>query len=172
MTHPINAIVTDLSHWDPADDYAAAKAAGVVGVIYKATEGTGYTDPTYVDQQHAAKTAGLKWGAYHFGNAESVAAQIENFMRFASPDLDELFCLDWEDNGDSTMSAAQAEEWITGVETRLQRPGQCVIYSGSCAKEQLGDRKVEFFGSRRLWLAQYSTPGVVVKVIRDSGRSG
>jgi hypothetical protein len=103
MRDKINAMVVDLSHWDPAKDYKAVKNDGIVGVIYKATQGTNYTDPTYVEQQRAAKAAGLRWGAYHFAEATDVGAQVQNFMNFASPDPDELFCLDWEDNGSNTM---------------------------------------------------------------------
>jgi len=156
MAEPISAMVVDLSHWDPADDYDAVAADGIVGVIYKATEGQSYTDPTYVAQQHAAKAAGLKWGAYHFADSSNVNGQVANFLRFAAPDPDELFCLDWEDNGSDTMSAADAKDWITQVETALGRPGECVIYSGNTAKELISGRD-EFFGARRLWLAQYGT---------------
>jgi lysozyme len=158
MSEPIKPMIVDLSHWDPADDYDAVKADGIVGVIYKATQGTGFTDDTYVAQQKAAKAAGLKWGCYHFAEATNVDQQVANFLRFAAPDPDELFCLDWEDYGSNTMSADQAKDWIEQVEGNLGRPGQCVIYSGNTAKELL-EVPDEFFGSRRLWLAQYgSTP--------------
>jgi lysozyme len=149
-------MVVDLSHWDPASDYNAVKAAGIVGVIFKATEGTSYTDNHYVSQQKAAKAAGLKWGAYHFADASSVNAQIDNFMKFACPDPDELFCLDWEDNNGNCMSAANAKTWISEVESRLKRPNECVIYSGNTAKEKISG-KDSFFGARRLWLCQYTT---------------
>jgi len=156
----INPLVVDLSHWDPADDYQEVLQAGIVACIYKATEGQSYNDPTYVDQQHAAKAAGLRWGAYHFADASDVDGQINNFMSFACPDDDELFCLDWEDNGGDVMSADDAKHWISEVEKALGRPGQCVIYSGNTAKELINGDDA-FFGSRRLWLAQYSsTPSV------------
>lgn len=155
----MNPIVVDLSHWDPADDYTAAKKDGIVGVIYKATEGTSYTDPTYVGQQQAAKMVGLKWGSYHFATAASVSGQIENYLRYASPDPDELFCLDWEDYGSNTMSLDDVKTWITEVEAALRRPQECVLYSGNTAKEALGEEVDDFLGARRLWLCQYgSTP--------------
>src|SRR5262245_31523877 len=154
-----NPLVVDLSPWDPADDYEAVMAAGIVGVIYKATEGTGYTDPTYVSQQHAAKAAGLLWGAYHFADSSDVSKQIDNFLRFACPDPDELFCLDWEDNGGDTMSLSAVKEWISEVETRLNRPGECVLYGGNTIKERgNGD---EFLTARRLWLCQYGNEAVL-----------
>lgn len=154
----INAKVVDLSHWDPAKDYDAVKRAGIVGVIFKATEGARYQDRDYAQQQRAAKKAGLLWGAYHFADGTSVKGQVDNFMKFAYPDPDELFCLDWEDNptGHGKMSMEAAEEWIAVVEHELGREGQCVIYSGNTAKERLGSTVNKFFGSRRLWLCQYS----------------
>src|SRR5215471_5440604 len=161
MSEPVNPMVVDLSHWDPADDYAKVKADGIVGVIYKATEGQSYTDTTYVEQQHAAKAAGLKWGAYHFADASDVDGQVRNFMNFACPDPDELFCLDWEDNpsGSGKMSISQAKDWITQVETALGRPNECVVYGGNTIKEAIGDSSDDFFAARRLWLCQYgSTP--------------
>ena len=72
-------------------------------------------------------------------------SQMNNFMKFACPDPDELFCLDWEDNGGNVMSAADAKTWITQVENQLGRPGECVIYSGNTAKEHISG-KDSFFG--------------------------
>jgi lysozyme len=154
-------MVVDLSHWDSASDYNKVKSASIFGVIYKATQGTSSTDGTYVRQQRAAKSAGLLWGAYHFADGGDVHKQIDNFMRFASPDPDELFALDWEDNGGNRMSTADVKTWITEVEKQLNRPNQCVIYSGNTAKQNI-DGKDSFFGARRLWLAEYTngTPTV------------
>jgi lysozyme len=157
MAYPIRPLFVDLSHWDPASSYSAVKEDGMVGVIFKATEGSGYTDPTYVQQQQSAKAAGLKWGAYHFATAATTSAQIDNFMRYASPDPDELFCLDWEDYGDNTMSLSAVKEWIAEVEKQLDREGECVLYSGNTAKEALGDDVDTFLGARRLWLCQYGS---------------
>ena len=61
-----------------------------------------------------------------------------------------LFCLDWEDNADKTMSKAKAREWIEIVESALGRPGQCVIYSGSTAKERLGSKADAFWRASSL----------------------
>jgi lysozyme len=159
MSYPINFMVVDLSHYDPAQDYNSVCAAGIVGVIYKATQGTGYTDPTYAGQRTAALKAGLKWGAYHFGDGSKIKQQVANFLGFAQIDSDTLFCLDFEDNGSNTMSLDQAKQFIIGVENGLGRPGESVLYSGNLIKEGLGNRQDDFWGSRRLWLAQYgSTP--------------
>jgi lysozyme len=155
MSYPVNFMVVDLSHYDPASDYNKVKAAGIVGVIYKATQGAGYQDPTYNAQRTAALKAGLKWGAYHFGDGSDVKKQIANFLGFAQIDPETMFCLDYEPNNSSQMSLAQAKDFIKEAEDGLGRPCECVLYSGSQIKEQLGNKKDEFFGARRLWLAQY-----------------
>jgi lysozyme len=149
----VNPLVVDLSHWDPAYDYDAVANEGIVGVIYKATEGGSYTDPTYVSQQHAAKVAGLMWGAYHFADSSDVGRQVENFLNYACPDPDELFCLDWEDNGGDSMPLEDVKIWIEAVETALCRPGQCVLYGGNTIKENCNADP--FLTKRRLWLCQY-----------------
>lgn len=156
----MQAVVVDLSHWDPASDYTAVKNAGIVGVIFKATQGQSYNDPTYKSQRDKAKAAGLRWGAYHFGDGTSVAGQVNNFVNFANLGEDELFCLDWEDS-DNNMSRDQAQQFIADVEFRLNRSAQCVLYSGNRAKDVLGSSIDPFFGKRRLWLAQYSTTAKV-----------
>src|SRR5258705_4546521 len=111
--------VVDLSHYDPAKNYAEVKAAGVVGVIYKASQGTGYTDPTYRDQRKAALAVGLKWGAYHFGDGSDPLAQVANFLNFAEIDGSTLFALDYEDNSDNTMDLGEAEAFVRAVEAAL-----------------------------------------------------
>src|SRR5215467_2138037 len=163
----VNPLVIDLSHWDPADDYGAVKDDGIAGVIYKATEGQGYTDPTYPEQQQAAKKWGLKWGAYHFADGTKTSGQIDNFLRYACPDPDELFCLDWEDNpgGNGKMSLSQVKEWTDEVEKALRRPGECVIYGGNTIKENgNGD---PFLLERRLWLCQYGSNAVLPEGYTD-----
>jgi GH25 family lysozyme M1 (1,4-beta-N-acetylmuramidase) len=148
-------LVIDLSHYDPAEDYAKVKAEGVVGIIYKATQGSSYTDPTYCDQRKAALAAGLKWGAYHFGDGSDPLTQAANFLAFAQVDDSTVFCLDYEDNGDNTMALGQAQLFVRAVEFVLERPGQCVLYSGNLIKEDLSGPN-RFWNSRRLWLADYN----------------
>jgi lysozyme len=148
-------MVVDLSHWDPATSYPDVKANGIVGVIYKATQGQSYTDPTYKGQRNAALAAGLQWGAYHFGDDSDPAGQVDNFIKFAEPDKDTLICLDWEDYNNVTMSIEQAKAFISILEDKLGRPNECVLYSGNKAKEALGPTADPWWGNHRLWLAYY-----------------
>lgn len=160
MSYPINLMVVDLCHYDTVLSYDKVKAAGIVGVIYKATEGMGYIDSTYPDERTKALKAGLLWGAYHFANNGDVNVQVANFIAYAQIDPASLFVLDWEDNGKNTMSLGQAQAWIEGVENALGRPGECVLYSGNVIKEKLTAPNA-FFNSRRLWLPQYGSKPVL-----------
>lgn len=159
----INRLVLDLSHHETVQSWDKVKADGIVGIIYKATQGTGYHDPTYFPARAAAIDAGLLWGSYHFGDHSDVTKQIDNFVDYAKPYPDELFCLDLEDNGDNSMTLMQARQWVDGVEAELGRAGQCVVYSGNTLKEMLGNTVSTFWGKRRLWLAQYGTTPKVQK---------
>jgi len=148
----------DISHYEWPADLNALADSGCVGVIYKATQDTGYQDPTYGEARAACYAAGMLWGVYHFGEAGSVQGQVDNFLSYSLPTSDDLICLDLEDYGSSTMTLAQAKEWITSVEANLSRPNQCVIYSGNWIKERLGDSTSDpFWSAHRLWLCQYGT---------------
>ena len=157
----INRLVLDLSHHETVQDWSAVKADGIVGIIYKSTQGTGYHDSTYHKAKVKAKAAGFLWGSYHFADGTSVDEQVRNYLNYTSIENDELFCLDLESYGDNTMNLQQAAMFVEKVEKALGRENQCVLYSGNLIKEMLGNTKSEFWGARRLWLAQYgNTPSV------------
>lgn len=149
----MNPVVTDLSHWNGAIDFDKVKAAGILGVINKATQGTSIVDKTYAARRKAAVKTGLLWGAYHFADASDVNKQVAHFLRTAAPDFNTLLALDWEPNRGNTMSLDQAKEFCRLVfEKTGQRP---VIYSGNLIKEVLGDRPDPFLSTHRLWIPQY-----------------
>lgn len=145
-------LVVDLSHHNEIDDWAKVYAAGIRGVIHKATQGTGMVDTTYAARKEAALSAGLLWGAYHFADDSDVTKQVDNFLSAVKPDGRTLLCLDYEPNGSRTMSFAQAKQWLKLVFERTgQRP---VLYSGNLIKEQMVAAD-DFVNAHRLWLAQY-----------------
>jgi len=156
MTIP-NRKVIDISHHNDVSSFDAVFAAGVRGVIHKATEGTGFVDDQYLKRCAPAMRAGLLWGAYHFAHGgESISEQVQNFLNLVGVDNDTLYALDWEPSGSGpTMTAAEAKKFIQLLEAQIGE-GRCVIYSGSTAKEMISGSD-PFFGSRRLWLAQYGT---------------
>jgi GH25 family lysozyme M1 (1,4-beta-N-acetylmuramidase) len=150
----INFKVVDIYHGDRVTSFKKAHDAGLVGVIHKATTGATGRDSQYSDRRKPALDAGLLWGAYHWGTAADVDKQVANFLKKAAPDENTLVALDYEPTGANTMSLAQARAFLTKIEKELGR--KAIIYSGHLIKQKLGEKKDAFFGSHRLWLAQYA----------------
>src|SRR5262245_24899884 len=163
----INRKVLDISHHNDVTSWDAIRNAGIVGIIHKATEGTGYTDDQYLKRCAPAMRAGLIWGAYHFANGSNVKAQVDHFLDVVGVDDETLYALDWEDdpNG-NTMSASQAKEFLQRIGERIGMY-RCIVYSGNTAKSLLGSKPDEFFGKHRLWLAQYASSGITVQASWD-----
>lgn len=152
-----NFMVVDLSHHNSDTDFTKAKAAGVVGIIHKATQGTGFADPQYAARRTAALAAGLLWGAYHFGTGADATSQLKYFLKVAAPDDQTLVALDIEENEQTppnSMSIDQATEFLQGIETALGR--KAIIYGGAYLKENLGGSQDAYLAQHKLWWAQYS----------------
>lgn len=153
-------VVIDLSHHNATPDFVKAKAAGIVGVIHKSTQGTAFVDPTYHERRQAALNAGLLWGAYHFGTGADGVEQAEHFLRATAPTTAELLVLDLEANGQGpSMSLAEAHAFITHVSDTAGRfPG---VYTGHYIKELLGPARDPILVKCWLWLSQYGSTPVV-----------
>ena len=158
----INLMVVDLYHGDAVTSFADAAKSGIRGIIHKATQGTTIADSAYAARRKSALAAGLLWGAYHFATDADVDAQVAHFLSVVQPDSATLVALDFEPYSNHTMRLAQARRFLLTVKQKLGR--RAVLYSGNLIKEQLGSKVDAFFGSHRLWLAQY---GPVPKVQRS-----
>ena len=147
-------VVVDLSHHNGNVDLTKAQQAGIVGVIQKATQGTGMVDNMYTTNRQKAQAAGLLWGAYHFGTAGDGAAQADFFLNTANADEQTLLVLDFEPNKNSTMTLDQARAFVSRIKQVTGRfPG---LYSGNLIKEQLGGKPPDPILSQCfLWIAQY-----------------
>lgn len=156
MSFPIDLMVVDLYHGDLPVDYVKMKAAGVVGIIFKASQGTSSYDPAYTDQRMKALAAGMLWGAYHYADNSAPSLQVHNFLTHAAPNSRTLMVLDYEDNGDASMNLSAAQTFVTMVEKETVRPNSVVLYSGNRIKETMTAGSQAFWSTRRLWLAQYS----------------
>jgi lysozyme len=145
--------VIDIYHGNIVHDFAALKAAGILGVIHKCTQGANYADPLYAIRRKLATDAGLLWGAYTFNTGEPVISQVNQFISHAEPDAQTLMCLDFEDNPTSNMSLGQMRQFLQSAGTMLGR--KLVLYSGNRIKDLLGNQIDFTLGGHRLWLAQY-----------------
>src|SRR2546423_7691789 len=79
----------DVSHWNGSIDWSQVAASGERFVVMKATEGTGYVDPTYSSNRQGALAAGLVVTAYHFARpdlhpaAAGAAAEADHYVDVA-----------------------------------------------------------------------------------------
>lgn len=87
-------------------------------VIVKATEGTGYVNPTCDPMYQAAKAAGKKVGVYHFArnSVNSADAEADFFVKNVQGYIKQaVLVLDWED---ATHDVAWALRWLQQVEAK------------------------------------------------------
>src|SRR5262245_19824008 len=98
----------DLSHWNTVpESFKPARAAGIIGVIHKATEGAGSVDPKLEARHWLAQDAGMLWGVYHFIRPGNITNQVDFFLDTVADcsDAHTLYALDWEDSGVSLDDA-------------------------------------------------------------------
>lgn len=151
----INPMVLDVSHHNAIarGGFERMRDFGIRGIIHKASQGLSYADPTYAQRRHDATAAGLLWGAYHFADSSDPKTQALRFLSAANPDGETLLALDYEPCGDKTMTLEGARAFLQAIEAATGR--KAVLYSGNLIKETLRGAD-PYFGSHRLWLAQYS----------------
>lgn len=142
--------IIDVSHFNSID-LSAAKAAGIVAVIHKATQGATFQDPMYASRRATAKQLGLLWGAYHFGTAATVAQQLQNFISTAQLEPGDLAALDYESNAGDQMTLQQAEEFVTMFQ---QQQGYFpLIYGSDLLRAAAAPSSL---ASCNLWIADYA----------------
>jgi lysozyme len=145
--------VADIFHYDSVTSFVDARAGGLLGAIHKATTGASGVDDAYAGRRAQATAAGLLWGAYHWGTAAPVADQINHFLTVAQPNAQTLVALDFESTPGNQMTLDLARAFLQGISDQLNR--KAVLYGGGLLAASLGDTVDPFFGSHRLWLAEY-----------------
>jgi lysozyme len=148
--------VIDLSHYNTVQSFQMVKDSGILGVIHKATEGTGFVDALYNEHRKEAISAGLLWGAYHVGIQKDVRGQVNHFLDVVRPGPTDLMVLDFEPNSrEGTMTLAEAEFFVEYTNERIARfPG---LYSGQAfILDQLGNTLKTPLQNCFLWIARYS----------------
>ena len=105
---------------------ATPDTSGLSFAFVKVTEGTGYTNPLWVQQRDHAKAAGLVWGGYaypHMANAPQTEADF--FLSQVAWKPGDLIVLDWEgyDAANSGVSharqAAYKDTWLRYVKSKM-----------------------------------------------------
>lgn len=154
-------VVIDISHHNgPSLNFAKAKAAGIIGVLHKASQGFSGLDPMYAANRRKAVNAGLMWGAYHFGTGGDGTAQADVFLKAAGNLEGNLLVLDFEPNlQGATMTLGEARDIVGHIHDKTGRwPG---LYSGNYLLEQLGAHKDPVLANCWLWMARYGREPMV-----------
>lgn len=154
-------LMADFSHHNdlPKDWPSILLKHGVVAVMLKATEGTGFVDKTYKTRVEAAKAAGLCVGAYHYLRANAGVKQADHFLRTtgAASDPDLAVCCDWEVN-DQTQEEATLETCEAFVRTLM----------AACPDR----RPMLYFNNLRLTSKKVSKTSLIAKCVAWPSRYG
>lgn len=157
-------ILADLSSNNRAPDWGAMRAAGVVGVWLKVSEGSTWPDPSYHAFERQAHRAGLRVGGYHYarpdtgaGRLNDAAAEASFFLsrlRLRAGDL--LPVLDFEEPQAVALGWLQLTTWadrfLVTVAADIGARPLLYSYPDYIASALAGARALT---SWPLWLASY-----------------
>jgi lysozyme len=156
----IDAVVDVSHHNGQALNFATAAAGGIAAVIHKATQGRSSIDPMFAVNRAAIGTAGLSFGAYHFGDGSDGGEQAKFFLDTFNPGAGELLALDFEANPSGpSMTLEEARAFVTTIHDSIGK--WPVLYSGHFLKEALGRHADAVLSNCPLWLAQYGPTAVL-----------
>jgi lysozyme len=147
--------VIDISHHNGLQlDFRAAAADGIQGIIHKATQGVGNSDPRFSVNRTGILAAGMMFGSYHFGDGSDGGAQAKYYLSIAKPITGELVALDLENNpAGPSMTIEEARAFVTTIHNEIGK--WPVLYSGHTLKAMLGNTPDPVLVNCPLWLAQY-----------------
>src|SRR5262249_51960463 len=126
--------VIDISHNVTVTDFKSVRRSNVLAVIHKATEGGDWIDPSYGPRRLQAESAGLLWGAYHYGTRQYSGADLAAaFLSVAQPGPSTVIALDLEPNDPNprnSMTLAQAEAFVVAVQRSTGRVPMLYTHGG------------------------------------------
>ena len=160
--------VIDISNNVQVSDFRAVRRSNILAVIHKATEGGDWVDPAYAQRRSQAVSAGLLWGAYHFGTRQySGADQAAAFLSTCQPGPGTLLALDLEPNDPkpkNSMTMAQAEAFVVAVQRATGRWPLLYTHASYADGQRYGRRNISLgqpitasspLSKCDLWLADY-----------------
>jgi lysozyme len=146
----------DISHYQGRPDFNQVAASGVLAMIHKATEGTGYSDPDRAINCSNALKAGMAICTYHFLKHGNADAQMDFYVDVVEPVDGERLIIDYEDSACTIGDLHEAVQQL--LDRGAGKNWQITVYSGNLLKEQLGNSHDDFLAKNTdLWLAQYTS---------------
>ncbi|MEY3052081.1 MAG: hypothetical protein RLY31_1866 [Bacteroidota bacterium] len=146
----------DVSHYQRHIDWDRVAEQDIRFVFVKASEGETLRDSFFDRNWRAAKSAGIRRGAYHFFRPSAAAdRQAANFMGTHDPsegDLPPVLDVEVTDGVDAERLRQGMARWLSLVETRYRvRP---LIYTN----QQFYNRYLaDHFHRYPIWIARYSS---------------
>lgn len=148
----------DLSHWKTVTDWYNIQPHPLL-MGTKATQGTSYKDPTFVDYFTNFKTkVQCKRLAYHyFEKTMDPVAQANWFLNFVNPylELNDVLALDFEQGGETASQLWAFMNRLDQVRPRNLK----MFYSRKNLADPISmtNAEKEFFKSKPFWTAGYPT---------------
>jgi len=165
MAPPPNTLPgIDVSHHQDEIDWAQVAASGIRFAFQKATEGTGYVDPTYAANRAGATANGIVFGAYHFARPDlhpfDPVPEADHYVDTAQLGQGNLLpVLDLERSGN--LDQQELTDWILGWLGRVyERTGvRPIVYTSPNGwDERTGDTTaIADAGYSTLWVAHWNT---------------
>ena len=143
----------DVSSHNGKIDGARLKQAGISFIWIKLTEGDGYVNPYFLQQEAQARKNGIKVGFYHFARPDSNSAAREAgfFLSKLKGHLkpgDLLPALDFEH---PPANASWAYDWLSRVGKVIGQNPVFYTYSSFLTQMRAGTHLTQY----PLWLASY-----------------
>jgi lysozyme len=175
--------VIDMSHLVEVTDFGLVRHSGnILAVVHKASEGGDWVDPLYAVRRPEAQSAGLLWGAYHYGTHQySGEEQARTFLAAAQPGPETIIALDFEPNDrhpSNTMRLAQAEAFVRTVYATTGRLPLVYIHPSWANGERHGSAGLSLgqpigpesiLARCELWLADYREEPEIPMAWADRG---
>ena len=170
---PAGIVGMDVSGWQPTVNWSAEYSEGARFAYVKATEGTGYTSPSFASQYRGSYNVGMIRGAYHFAlpSVSSGAAQADYFVNNGGgwsadgktlPGLLDIEYNPYSSLGNTcyNMSQPQMNSWIKSFSDRYkQRTGRLpAIYTTTDWWRTCTGNTAQF-NTHPLHIAAYNTTG-------------
>lgn len=118
--------VIDVSHHNDGIDWPKVANDGIVLSMVKSSEGAGFLDPRWTDNQGGAISVGIAVIPYHFVNADDPSAQANRVLTFCQPG--QAYMLDWEGRAAGTEPPTGMDAIGALLTVQLGRPP--LLYDG------------------------------------------
>lgn len=149
-----NALVIDISRYQEKVNFPALKKGGTIGVILKATQSTGYVDPTFKQRYKDAQAAGLCVSTYHYLVKGNIAAQMDFYVNTVNPADGDRLVIDFEDKG---LVIGDLEAAINRLHKIAPNCEITVYGANGFLGALLGGKKNSLLAETSLWVASYTT---------------